>query len=79
MQLVDAEIYLTPAEVRRGLSDVQKKYECNNTQLAGLLGAPNAGAVSRFMVSGGEFGGKDQGKPPLPPPPHPTSPPSAAW
>lgn len=58
--LDDENVYLTPAEVRKGLSDVQKDYACNNGQLAHLLGAPNANAVSRFMSSGGEFGGQDQ-------------------
>ena len=60
IELPDESIYLTPTEVRKGLSGVQKDYACNNTQLAALVGAPNANAVSRFLVSGGEFGGKEQ-------------------
>lgn len=58
--LEDSTVYLTPIEVRKGIQQVQKDYACNNTQLAQLVGAPNANAVSRFLSAGGEFGGSEQ-------------------
>ena len=33
VELEDYEIYLTPIEVRKGLTQVQKDYDCNNTQV----------------------------------------------
>jgi hypothetical protein len=60
VELDDYTIFLTPIEVRKGLQQVQKDFACNDTQLARVVGAPNANAVSRFLCAGGEFGGQEQ-------------------
>jgi len=58
--LEDDRVFLTPAEVRKGLLDVKREYACTDTELSKKCGAPNGNAVCRFMNMGGEFGGEKQ-------------------
>jgi len=58
--LEDDRVFLTPAEVRKGLLDVRREYACTDTELSKKCGAPNGNAVCRFMNMGGEFGGEKQ-------------------
>ena len=58
--LESSEIYLTPQEVRKELSNLSGTYACTQADIAKAAGAPNANAMSRFMSAGGEFGGQDQ-------------------
>ena len=57
--LEDFQIWLTPIEVRKEIQRVLQTYKCTQSDIAKAAGAPNGGAVSRFMAKGGEFGGKD--------------------
>ena len=57
--LEDFQVFLTPIEVRKEIQRVLATYKCSQSDIAKAAGAPNGGAVSRFMAKGGEFGGKD--------------------
>ena len=54
--LEDFQVFLTPIEVRKEIQRVLATYKCSQSDIAKAAGAPNGGAVSRFMAKGGEFG-----------------------
>jgi hypothetical protein len=55
----DGKIYLTPAECRRSLRDIFKKYNVTKDKLAKTIGE-NPAMVGRFLADGGEFGGSQK-------------------
>lgn len=56
----DGKTYLTPAECRKSLLAIFKKFELTQSKLAKMTGE-NSAMVGRFMADGGEFGGSEKG------------------
>lgn len=55
----DGKTYLTPAECRKALEAIFKKYELTQGKLAKLIGE-NPTTIGRFRSDGGEFGGSEK-------------------